>query len=179
MVLEMLERLFYNGRVSELLAPDGTKRCGQCGEIKALTEFHRRGEGRQWYCIPCRKEWDAAYWLRRREHLLELRRDRTRRLKDWVRELKSSQPCEDCGGRFHWAAMTYDHLPGHAKRGNVSDLTASGYRGVLINEIAKCDLVCANCHALRTYIRTLGIEPTQPSICEPPTFYSLNATPLN
>ena len=33
---------------------------------------------------------------------------------------------------------------------NVADLVGSGYLKGLLNEIAKCDLVCSNCHILRT-----------------------------
>lgn len=70
-----------------------------------------------------------------------------------MREFKGSRPCTDCGGFFHPAAMTFDHLPGSTKRGEVSSLLYSGYRQVLMDEIAKCELVCANCHAVRTFGR--------------------------
>lgn len=49
--------------------------------------------------------------------------------------------------------MTFDHLPGTAKRSEISTLLYSGYRRVLLDEIAKCELVCANCHAVRTFFR--------------------------
>jgi hypothetical protein len=35
-----------------------TKACGRCGEVKRLSEFHRRStakDGRHSYCKPCRK----------------------------------------------------------------------------------------------------------------------------
>lgn len=81
------------------------------------------------------------------------KRERKRRLKAWIRDLKTSLACADCGGRFHWAAMTFDHLPGKEKRGEVSNLLMAGYYGVLIEEMAKCEPVCANCHAVRTFLR--------------------------
>jgi len=49
--------------------------------------------------------------------------------------------------------MTFDHLPGTNKRGHVSNLLYASYRKVLLDEIAKCELVCANCHAVRTFMR--------------------------
>jgi hypothetical protein len=72
---------------------------------------------------------------------------------DWLSELKSSQPCADCGGFFHPAAMTFDHLPGSVKRGDVSDLLCHGFKRGGLEEIAKCEIVCANCHAVRTFTR--------------------------
>ncbi len=95
----------------------------------------------------------ARCGLRTRPIRVVQKRERIQALVAWFRELKSSQPCTDCRGFFHRAAMTYDHLPGTKKRGDVSNLLYSGYRQVVIDEIAKCELVYANCHAMRTVNR--------------------------
>jgi hypothetical protein len=129
------------------------RKCARCGIAKDLAEFHRRGDGQQSWCKPCQREWDADYYARNRIIRMAQKRERIQGLVAWVRELKTSSPCADCGGFFHHAAMTYDHLPGAPKRGDVSNLLYSGYRKVLIDEIAKCELVCANCHAVRTFNR--------------------------
>lgn len=57
----------------------------------------------------------------------------------------------DCGGVFHWFAMHFDHRPEHHKKFNIS---AAGNRNreKVAEEIAKCDLVCGNCHAIRTHV---------------------------
>lgn len=59
--------------------------------------------------------------------------------------------------------MSYDHLPGAQKRGEISSLIAGGYRSVLITELAKCELVCANCHAVRTYTRREALQASSHS----------------
>jgi len=69
-----------------------------------------------------------------------------------MRDLKN-KPCADCGGQFHPAAMTFDHLPGTTKRADVATLVIRSSISVARAEIAKCELVCANCHAIRTYER--------------------------
>lgn len=57
----------------------------------------------------------------------------------------------DCGGVFDPVCMDFDHRPGEVKRSNVSTITyASSNIEAVMNEIAKCDLVCSNCHRLRT-----------------------------
>ncbi|MEX2229835.1 MAG: hypothetical protein WEB13_09390 [Dehalococcoidia bacterium] len=121
--------------------------------LKPLGQFHRMGDGHQAWCKPCRKAWDADYWVRQRVVRIRQQKVRLQGLREWIRSLKSSQPCADCGGYFHWIAMTYDHLPGSAKRGEISNLIAGGYRRVVEAELEKCELVCANCHAVRTYLR--------------------------
>ena len=60
-------------------------------------------------------------------------------------------PCKDCGGVFHHSAMDFDHVRGK-KSFQVSDACAHTI-AALYEEIAKCDLVCSNCHRVRTYTR--------------------------
>jgi hypothetical protein len=48
--------------------------------------------------------------------------------------------------------MHWDHLPGMEKAADVGALYGGSRRRVLA-EIAKCELVCANCHAVRTVRR--------------------------
>ena len=57
-------------------------------------------------------------------------------------------PCTDCGARLRPEAMDFDHVRGQ-KLNNVSDLVRGGTQA-LLDEIAKCELVCAVCHRLRT-----------------------------
>ena len=78
-------------------------------------------------------------------------------VKEYVRSLKEGKPCVDCGGVFHFAAMDFDHLPGFTKSHTVS-LMASASRESVDKEVAKCELVCANCHRVRTYKRRSAPE---------------------
>lgn len=62
-------------------------------------------------------------------------------------------PCLDCGGRFLPCAMDFDHRPGEEKVMSVAQLVTRGNEAKLRAEIAKCDVVCANCHRVRTWLR--------------------------
>lgn len=75
-----------------------------------------------------------------------------RRLQGIVNDLKR-KPCVDCGGEFPPVAMDFDHRDGEQKIGNISLLVNQGSEHALMKEIAKCDLVCSNCHRVRTAIR--------------------------
>lgn len=77
-----------------------------------------------------------------------------------LRGLKA-EPCTDCGGRFPPECMDYDHL--HNKKREIGRLkrdTGSSRR--LLEEIAKCELVCANCHRIRTLARVLALVRSTP-----------------
>lgn len=73
-------------------------------------------------------------------------------LRDEVWELKR-QPCSDCGHTFNPWQMQFDHRDGETKVAEIGYFIARNSRTKLFEEIAKCDLVCANCHFERTYQR--------------------------
>jgi len=61
-------------------------------------------------------------------------------------------PCKDCGVQYPPYVMTFDHLGD--KKFNVADLGGVSI-DALKAEIAKCQVVCANCHAERTHRRRI------------------------
>ena len=69
--------------------------------------------------------------------------------------IKLQRGCTDCGYRVHPAALHFDHLPGTNKVANIAWLRAHGSLASIMAEIAKCEVVCANCHAVRTAARRL------------------------
>jgi NADH:ubiquinone oxidoreductase subunit F (NADH-binding) len=115
-----------------------------------------RGDGRQPWCKPCRKDYDREYHARNRARRQEQVKERRRRLHEWNNRIKSSTPCADCGRTFHPVAMTWDHLPGTDKVTEVSNLVRAGKTIQARKEIEKCEVVCANCHAVRSYERRNG-----------------------
>jgi len=53
--------------------------------------------------------------------------------------------------------MQWDHLPEFEKLGEISGKLRNHGRAKILAEIGKCELVCANCHAIRTYKRLHGL----------------------
>jgi hypothetical protein len=62
-------------------------------------------------------------------------------------------PCSDCQRRFPPCAMDFDHRDPSAKVAGVTRLIGRAGTERLLAEAAKCDIVCANCHRVRTYSR--------------------------
>ena len=67
--------------------------------------------------------------------------------------IKKDIPCADCHQVFPAWVMHWDHLPGFEKLGDVSQLVTNRPRTVVLQELDKCELVCANCHVMRTVAR--------------------------
>lgn len=61
--------------------------------------------------------------------------------------------CMDCGGTFRSSQLDFDHVRG-IKLFNVSDMLHCSEEEIRA-EIAKCEVVCASCHRLRTEDRLL------------------------
>lgn len=68
-------------------------------------------------------------------------------------EIKEKSGCVDCGEKYPHYMLHFDHLPGFKKSGSVSEIYSRNGREKGLEEMAKCDIVCANCHAIRTYNR--------------------------
>jgi protein-arginine kinase activator protein McsA len=76
-------------------------------------------------------------------------RDRNR---DYVRNIKESNACTDCGKNYHYSQMDFDHL--NDKKHTIARLASSeASLKTIKQEMAKCELVCSNCHRLRTWER--------------------------
>jgi hypothetical protein len=82
---------------------------------------------------------------------IDAQRARWRHHADILDQLRSV-PCADCGGRFAQCAMDFDHRDPSTKLGVVTRMINASYRRMMV-EVAKCDIVCANCHRLRTFER--------------------------
>lgn len=98
------------------------------------------------------REWARKHRERRKDALNAARKKSQRKNREWLRKRKEASPCTDCGSFFPHYIMEWDHLPGHDKHRNVSSMCNMG-RDKIEQEMAKCELVCANCHRVRTHER--------------------------
>lgn len=80
------------------------------------------------------------------------KRDRWRAQARMLDDLRAA-PCTDCGARFPACAMDFDHRDPGTKRSAVTRLIGRAGTARILEEVAKCDIVCANCHRLRTFER--------------------------
>ncbi len=85
----------------------------------------------------------------------EKRRKVRQARKAWIAVFKSV-PCMDCGNTFPPECMDFDHVRG-VKKFRISYCLTSSEK-VLLAEMAKCEIVCSNCHRIRTRIRRLSNE---------------------
>jgi hypothetical protein len=96
-------------------------------------------------------------WASRNKETVSRNSHASRRRKaDRVSEFKN-KPCADCGVSYPPYVMDLDHIPGSNKITNVAELVGTGASWKRIElELAKCEVVCANCHRERTYVRRVS-----------------------
>lgn len=115
-----------------------SKICPECKIAEKYVSPKGRKEG---YCLPCKRLKHRVY--------LKIRRAQ---IKAYIDSVKAN-PCTDCGDQYPVYIMQFDHCRGK-KRKNIHEFWASAHSMQTLQiELAKCDLVCANCHAERTWSR--------------------------
>lgn len=135
--------------------PSAVKRCTLCKRLLPLEGFHRnrsRRDGRQNACKPCNIARNQRWY---REHPTA----RAARMDDYAKRRRDgnrarvlaylrTHPCVDCG-ETDPVVLDFDHL--RAKFRNVSLMVLRNHPWPrILDEIAKCEVVCANCHRRRT-----------------------------
>ena len=79
-------------------------------------------------------------------------------------EIKTHRGCIDCGYSDHAVALQFDHI-NDDKKASVSNLIRSDYAwSTILEEINKCEVRCANCHAVVTAHRKLSYHESVASI---------------
>lgn len=134
-----------------------TRHCRDCKQDLPYSEFPLKPDNtRDRLCLGCKppapSDQQKTEAVRQRDWL-----------RQYIREVKATTPCADCGRTFHYCVMDFDHRDGETKLFNVSSAWLRAGRQRVEDEIAKCDVVCANCHRLRTHTRA-GFEIDPKSI---------------
>lgn len=134
-----------------------TKHCVTCREWKPRSAFSvrvRSKDGLQPQCKACA----AAYFQANRGTIIPKIRGRQARVKSETRQAAwdylIAHPCADCG-ESDPVVLEFDHVRGR-KRDTIQGLVSKGHSlRMVMDEIAKCDVRCANCHRRKT-ARQLG-----------------------
>jgi hypothetical protein len=130
------------------------RKCSRCGSTKSIREFtgsSEKGKKIDTYCRPCRAAYNREHYQANRQRYI----DQARRRKEEVRannyalliQFLRSHPCVDCG-EDDVLVLEFDHVAEKSFQITAA-ITYRSWADILV-EIAKCDVVCANCHRRRT-----------------------------
>lgn len=122
------------------------KTCSSCGKRKNNTSF--RIDRNQ--CKNCFSLLRRKYYIKNKKRVRETDKKRTKSISLEIEKLKNV-PCKDCENKYPTCCMDFDHIRGK-KEFNISTGVCQKRFGLkkILKEINKCELVCANCHRIRT-----------------------------
>lgn len=135
-----------------------TKQCNKCKAIKNISEFNRnksRKDGHHSICRICMKLYLQSHYKNNTEYYKNKSRKAEQLSHHIITSIKSNTPCNDCGKYYDPICMDFDHVNPLDKSfgicGSFKSLGLSLLK--ILKEIEKCDVVCSNCHRLRTKTR--------------------------
>ena len=126
----------WSHRLSEKNLVTKTAICSVCGPVRI-----RVRKTRSPVCLNKHKESKKYYPQHQKKQVLT---------KMQVINTAKSVPCMDCGVSYPPYVMDFDHRDPSLKTTNVSRMKTRSIE-LIQEEIAKCDVVCANCHRERTH----------------------------
>ena len=124
-------------------------------EAQKRAEAKRKGISR--YNSDIRKQWyirkkQDIQWV---EKLRKQANERKRKIIEFLNKYKLEKGCKDCGYKKYAVALDFDHIDGKKER-NVCDSKSIKQA---MEEIKKCEVVCSNCHRVRTVKRLYPVKP--------------------
>lgn len=102
-------------------------------------------------CKSHHREYTRAHYKANKDSYIARNKRVVAKVREFVLDAKDV-PCADCGVRYPFYVMDFDHREGVDKLGNIAHMASLGLDRVKA-EVAKCDVVCSNCHRERTYRR--------------------------
>ena len=93
------------------------------------------------------KEARLRHYRNNKDAYILLKNKKKKEMIEYVKTIKEKTPCTDCGLNYPYYVIQDDKIA------TINILARSGSWKKLLKEIEKCEVVCANCHAIRTYQR--------------------------
>ena|SRR3990167_6807715 len=135
------------------------KLCKSCNETKPASEFWKRGNGLRAYCKDCCKEkWTDHYHANPDFKNKKIEQNKKSVLKqaqinqEYILSYLLDKQCSDCYTE-DILVLEFDHIT-EDKIASVSSMIKSSKLEKLKKEINKCEVVCRNCHIIRTQRRS-------------------------
>lgn len=133
--------------------------CSVCKLDKPIEEFSKKRvkkNGEQVYqnsCKSCHKIYSDTHYIKNKLKYIKKAKVRAKiyrtEMYTFLIEYFASHPCVDCG-QSNPLVLEFDHVKGE-KVAAVSEMVAKQYsKEIILNEIEKCEVRCANCHRIKT-----------------------------
>lgn len=132
------------------------KTCGKCKTEKSLEEFGAKGKKKngevryQPFCKECNRFYLKEHYQKNKKYYYDKSKNFLHKSRVQFLEYLKDKSCKDCGISDN-RVLEFDHL--RDKRKDVTALVGLVSWEEVLKEIDKCEIVCCNCHRIRTLQR--------------------------
>lgn len=131
------------------------KTCTKCKSAKAPQEFNKKKDSKDGLQSRCKTCVSARYHNNKQLAQKYTKRQKLKRRLEYTNriiEIKKRTSCVDCGNA-NPIVLQFDHVSGQKFKAITTMVHECYSWDKILEEIHKCELVCANCHQIRTFNR--------------------------
>lgn len=125
------------------------KKCGNCLIEKPVEDFainKSKKDNLNTQCKTCHNIYKKQHYKDNKQKYIDNSSKNRIKFKLWfIEEIKSKLSCKICEESRHWV-LDFHHRDPSQKDLEVSNLLNKMSKEILLEEIKKCDTLCANCH---------------------------------
>ena len=108
------------------------------------------------------KEYHKQWYQNNHDKQLARVQQRRKELIEWFSALKATLNCSICGEN-HPACLDFHHKDATTKDFDIAIMVSNGNnKEKILAEIAKCDVMCSNCHRKFHYNERMGVPGIEP-----------------
>lgn len=143
-------------------APAVMKKCSYCNQFLDESYFgvkYTSTSGKtvlQSICKSCNKDYQKNHYKENKTKYIDKAREYEKSVRRDMLDMLSNSKCIDCGNN-DIRVLEFDHVADN-KAGDVSMFASRSNRRAMLEEISKCEVVCANCHRIRTHTRANSLR---------------------
>lgn len=123
-------------------------RCKLSKDLDLFNNYSSSKDGKQPHCRECASAYYKGNAIQHKSNVSRRNKKVRAFVQENVRMYLESHPCVDCG-EIDPIVLEFDHMDRSSKLKAIGDM--SGYSwDVILAEIQKCEVRCANCHRRKT-----------------------------
>lgn len=125
------------------------KYCPRCDTTLPLDAFNKSGNrGAQAFCRCCQRAYERQYY---KDFRAATRKENTQERRAWYKALKKNKVCVICGESDSRCLDFHHRIPADKKFPIANVIAGTMSKKKILAEIAKCDVLCSNCHRKHHY----------------------------
>ncbi len=126
------------------------KKCARCKQNKDISCFSNnksKKDGLNCECKECANQYLKEHYSKNKIYYAKNAKAQKKKTKQWLYELKMGLKCAHCEAD-NPIVLDFHHIDPTTKEATVAHISRNNAKERILKEIAKCIVLCANCHRI-------------------------------